>query len=63
MTALSSENKTANQIFLTLAIGADRTKLNGFLIHSPWNEEDVLKDMALKTLRKLYKKDTPILYL
>lgn len=60
MIALSCENKTINQISFGLAFGAHRTKLNDFLIHSPWNEKDVLKDMANKTLKKLYKKGAPI---
>ncbi len=59
MIALSCENKTINQISLGLAFGAHRTKRNDFLIRSPWNAKAVLKDMAIKTLKKLYKKIFP----
>ena len=57
MIALSCENKTVCQIASYLAFGTHRTKLNDFLLRSPWSEADVLKDMAHNRLKNLYKKD------
>ncbi len=56
MIALSSSNKTVSQIASYLTFGTHRTKLNDFLLQSPWNEVDVLKDMAHARLKKIYKK-------
>lgn len=63
MIALSSTNKTVCQIASYLTFGTHRTKLNDFLLRSPWNEVDVLKAMAMNRLNKLYikgDKKTPL---
>ena len=56
MIALSSENNTVNRIASCLAFGTHRTKLNDFLLRSPWLPKAMLNDMAINRLKKLHKK-------
>jgi SRSO17 transposase len=58
--ALSSDNKTVRQVSSLISFGAHRSKRNDFLISSPWPEEKVLKDIALKQVKKHYKPGEPL---
>lgn len=58
--ALTTEPKTVHGLSSLIAFGPGRGRRNDFLIHSPWDEEQVLKHMALAQLRELYRPGEPL---
>lgn len=58
--AMSSDSKTVNRLCSMIAFGPNRTKRNDFLIQSPWDEEQVLKHLAMDQLKDLYRPGEPV---
>jgi hypothetical protein len=58
--ALTSESKTVLGLSNMLAFGPTRGKRNDFLIRSPWDERQVLKQTAMEQLKRLYQPGEPL---
>lgn len=54
--AASCEHDTVNKIASFITFGAHRTNCNEFLLSPSWEEDVVLKNLANRRLRRLYKK-------